>query len=109
MKRLVTTRIVSNKRGASKGKEKESKAATTTGDGWKASKCFEADLQALVDEGLLQNKTIIQWRAATWDTRPYKGADELVLFQCFVERGLALPTFDISIVFFSTTESSSII
>jgi hypothetical protein len=42
-----------NKRGASKGKEKELKAITTIGNGWKPSKCSEADLQALVDEGLL--------------------------------------------------------
>jgi hypothetical protein len=59
VKRLVTTRMAGNKRGASKGKEKESKAAAIAEDGWKPSKCSEADLQVLVDEGLLQNKTII--------------------------------------------------
>jgi hypothetical protein len=41
------------------GKE-ESKAAATAGDRWKPSKCSEANHQALVDEGLLLNKTIIQ-------------------------------------------------
>jgi hypothetical protein len=51
--------MAGNKRGASKGKEKESKAAAIAEDGWKPSKCSEADLQVLVDEGLLQNKTII--------------------------------------------------
>jgi hypothetical protein len=59
VKRLVTTRMASNKRGALMGKE-ESKAAATAGDRWKPSKCSEANHQALVDEGLLLNKTIIQ-------------------------------------------------
>jgi hypothetical protein len=94
VKHLVTTRMAGNKRGASKGKEKEFKAVTTARDGWKPSRCSEADLQALVDEGLLRNKTSIQWRAATRDRRPYEGADELVLFQYFVKRELALPTSD---------------
>jgi hypothetical protein len=86
--------MAGSKRGASKGKGNESKAAITAGDGWKPSKCSEADIEALVDEGLLQSKAIIQWHAATGDRRPYEGTDELVLFQYFVERGLALPTYD---------------
>jgi hypothetical protein len=31
-----------------------------------------------------------------WNKRPYEGLDEIVLFQYFVERGLALPTSDFS-------------
>jgi hypothetical protein len=69
-------------------------SAKAQGDGWSASKCSKADLKALVDEGLLQPKEIIQWCAATGDKRPYEGAEEIVLFQYFVERGLALPTSD---------------
>jgi hypothetical protein len=72
--------------------EKECKAATTVGDGWKPSKCSKADLKALFDEGLLQNKEVIQWCPATREKRPYEGVDEIVLFQYFIERGLALPT-----------------
>jgi hypothetical protein len=87
-------RMASNERDASKGKEKECKAATTAGDGWKPSKSSEADLHALLDEGLLQSKEVIQWHPATRDKRPYEGVDEIVLFQYFVERGLALPTSD---------------
>jgi hypothetical protein len=59
MKHLMTTKMVGNKQGASKGKEKECKAATTAGDGWKPNKCSKADLQALIDEGLLQSKEVI--------------------------------------------------
>jgi hypothetical protein len=55
------------------------------GDGWKPSKCSEADLQALVDEGLLQRKEVIQWRPTTREKRSYEGVDEIVLFQYFVE------------------------
>jgi hypothetical protein len=44
-----------------KAKGKNSKATTTTGDRWRVSKCFEADLKALVEENLLQPKEIIQW------------------------------------------------
>jgi hypothetical protein len=58
------------------------------------NKCFEAHLKALVDEGLLPSQEIIQWRAATMYKRPYEEADEIVLFQYFVERGLALPISD---------------
>jgi hypothetical protein len=43
-KHLVTIRMAGNKRGASKGKEKELKAVTIVGDGWRPSKCSEADL-----------------------------------------------------------------
>jgi hypothetical protein len=90
----MSTRVADSKRGASKGKEKELKVVTTTGDGWRPSKCSETDLQALVDEGLLQSKEVIKWRPATGDKRPYEEVDEVVLFQYFVERGLALPTSD---------------
>jgi hypothetical protein len=102
--------MAGKKLGASKGKEKESNVTVTAGHGWKQSKCSEANLQALVDEGLLQSKTIIQWHSAIGDKRSYERADEFVLFQYFVEQGLALPTSDFFfMVFFSTTKSNSII
>jgi hypothetical protein len=58
------------------------------------SKCSEADLKALVDEGLLQPKEIIQCASATSDKRPYEGAEEIILFQYFVEHVLTLLTSD---------------
>jgi hypothetical protein len=43
------------KKGTSKGKWKGTKPATTTTDGWRKSKRSNANLKALVDEGLLQS------------------------------------------------------
>jgi hypothetical protein len=92
--------MAGKKLGASKGKEKESNVTVTAGHGWKQSKCSEANLQALVDD----------WHSAIGDKRSYERADEFVLFQYFVEQGLALPTSDFFfMVFFSTTKSNSII
>jgi hypothetical protein len=69
VKKLVTLRLV-GKKGIGKGKGKESKPVTTTRDGWRKSKCSNANPRALVDEGLLQSQEIIQWCAATRDKRP---------------------------------------
>jgi hypothetical protein len=71
---------MAGKKGSVKAKGKDSKAIATVGDGWRASKCSEADLTTLIDESLLQPKGIIQWRAATGDKRPYEGVEEIVLF-----------------------------
>jgi hypothetical protein len=71
---------MASKKGSTNAKGKDSKAAATAGDRWRASKCPKADLKELVDEGLLQPKEIIQWRTATCDKRPYEGAKEIVLF-----------------------------
>jgi hypothetical protein len=85
----MTRRMVS-KKGATKLKRKGSKPTVTAGNGWRTSKCSEADLKMLIDECLLQPKEIIQWRPATGDKRPYEKAKEIILFQYFLERGLAL-------------------
>ncbi|RLN19056.1 hypothetical protein C2845_PM02G18060 [Panicum miliaceum] len=55
VKQLMTSRMT-GKKGATKGKGKESKTAATARDDWRTSKCFEADLQTMVDECLLQPK-----------------------------------------------------
>jgi hypothetical protein len=62
---------MAGKKGSAKAKGKDSKAATTADDGWRASKCFETHLKALVDEGLLRPKKIIRWRATIGDKKPY--------------------------------------
>jgi hypothetical protein len=80
------------KKSATKMKGKDSQPAATAGDGWKTSKCFEADLKRLVNECIIQPKEIILWRPATGDKRSYEIAEERVLFQYFVEHGLALLT-----------------
>jgi hypothetical protein len=58
VKKLVTSRMV-GKKGASKGKGKETKPAAATGDGWRKSKCSNTNLKALVDEGLLRSQEIV--------------------------------------------------
>jgi hypothetical protein len=93
VKWLVTTRIVS-KKGIAKLKGKDSKPIITAGDGWRTSKSFEANLKILVDECLLQPKEIVQWCPSTGDKRPYERAEEIIMFQYFVECGLALPASD---------------
>jgi hypothetical protein len=83
---------MAGKKSTIKTKGKDSQPAATAGDGWKIGKCSEANLKRLVDECFLQPKKIIQWRPATSDKRPYEKAEEIVSFQYFIERGLALLT-----------------
>jgi hypothetical protein len=85
---------MAGKKGAIKGKGKESESALSSCESWKKGKCTEADLQSLVDECLLQSKETVQWRPATGNVRPYEGVKEIIIFQHFVERGLAIPTCD---------------
>jgi hypothetical protein len=61
------------KKGSTKAKGKDFKAIAIAGDIWTTSNCSEAELKALVDEGLLQAKKLIRWHAATSDKRPYEG------------------------------------
>ena len=52
----------------------------------------ESTLLQLVEEGLLQSREVVQWRESGSDVAPFKNVDELILFQQFAKRGLALPT-----------------
>ena len=47
-----------------------------------------------MEEGLLQPQEVVQSRFPISGLIPFKNVDELVLFQHFIERGLALPTSD---------------
>jgi hypothetical protein len=87
----MATRMT-GKKGTAKAKGKEAEPATTASDVWRPSKCSEADLKRLVDDGLLQPKETIQWRPATGDKRLLDEAEEIVVFQHCVKRVLALPT-----------------
>jgi hypothetical protein len=82
----MTTRMA-GKKDTTKTKWKDSQPIATTCDGWRTSKCSEADLKKLIDECFLQPKEVIQWYLATSDKRPYERAEEIVLFQYFVEHG----------------------
>ena len=60
-------------------------------EGWVASKCSESDLETLVSSGLLLEKSVIQWRLALDEDRPYENTGEIVAFAPYLERGLGFP------------------
>jgi len=78
------------KKQALKGKAQES--SPSAGE-WNKSKCTESTLLQLV-EGLLRPREVVQWRFHDSDSMSFENVDELILFQHFVERGLALRTTD---------------
>ena len=53
-------------------KGKGAVAEPTREEGWIASKCSESDLETLVFAGLLLEKSVIQWRPALGEGRPYE-------------------------------------
>jgi hypothetical protein len=62
---------------------------------WRKSILTEASIETLEKRKLLQEKSVIQWRAATGNEFPSEIYDsETVVFFLFVERGLALPPSD---------------
>jgi hypothetical protein len=63
-------------------------------DGWRRFKCSERDLLWLVAEGILQEKSMVEWRPANKDDSPFELTGETVLFTHFAKRGLALPPSD---------------
>ena len=72
-------------------KGKGAAAEPTREEGWIASKCYESDLETLVSAGLLLEKSIVQWRPALGEDRPYENTGEIVAFAPYLERGLRFP------------------
>ena len=66
-------------------------AEPTHEEGWVSSKCSESDLETLVSAGLLPEKSVIQWRPALGEDRPYKNTGEIIAFAPYFEQGLGLP------------------
>ena len=60
-------------------------AEPTHEEGWVASKCFESNLETLVSAGLLSEKSVIQWRPALGEDRPYEHTDEIIAFTSYLE------------------------
>jgi hypothetical protein len=71
------------------GRKKEAQPSTAE---WTHSKCSLHDLNKLVSEGLLQEKSLVNWRPSYRDPFPMENIDEIVTFLHFAERGLALPS-----------------
>jgi hypothetical protein len=62
---------------------------------WKKSKVKIEDLLALLNSGFIREKEVYMWRAASGDPYPMeKAEDEIPMFACFTERGLALLASD---------------
>ena len=60
-------------------------------EGWEPSKCSESKMETLVSAGLLPEKSVIQWRPALGEDRPYENTGEIVAFAPYFEWGLGLP------------------
>jgi len=77
---------------SSKGKGVE--AEPTRDVGWTPSKCSDSDLETLVSDGLLPEKSVIQWRPALDENRPYENTGKIIAFAPYFEWGLGLPCSD---------------
>ena len=69
---------------STKGKDVE--AEPTCDEGWTPSKCSDSDLESLVSAGLLPVKSVIQWRSALGQDRPYENMGEIVAFALYFNR-----------------------
>jgi hypothetical protein len=70
---------------------KKKKSQPPSGE-WTHSRCSNNNLKKLVSEGLLQEKSLVNWRPSFCEPFPMKNVDEIVTFYHFAERGLALPS-----------------
>ena len=91
-----------------KSKVEEESVANMSTD-WYKSKMSEAAVQELDNLGLLQAQGVIQWRAGEGEDYPMEGTLETVVFRDFVERGLALPYRNFSMLFCGFGESNCIV
>ena len=87
VKRSINFRMAPKKSSKGKGVAAE----PTHEEGWVPSKCSESDLETLVSDGLLPEKSIIQWRPALGEDRPYENRGEIVAFAPYFEWGSGLP------------------
>jgi hypothetical protein len=76
VKRSVDFRMAPKKSRKGKGVDAE----PTREEGWVASKCYESDLETLVSANLLPEKSVIQWRPALGEDRPYENTAEIITF-----------------------------
>ena len=88
-KRLVTFWMAPKK-----SKRRMSEKEATMADGWRKGKLSESAISSLVSRHLLQSRALIQWQSTEGHGRPFEKTSEIVLFNAFVERGLAIPACD---------------
>jgi hypothetical protein len=70
---------------------KEFLAMRAAASAWSVPVTKEEQLKELVDEGLLQEKELIDWKVPGEHWVPYLQPSEIVLFVAFVHAGLCLP------------------
>ena len=87
MKRPLNFRMAPKKSSKGKGVTAE----PTREEVWVPGKCSDSDLEILDSNGLLPEKSIIQWRPALDENRSYENTGEIVAFAPYFERGLGLP------------------
>ena len=90
VKRSIDFQMAPKKSSKGKG----AAAEPSRDEEWVASKCSKSNLESLVKQGFLPTKSVIQWRAALGDTRPYENTGEIVGFLPYFERGLGLSCSD---------------
>jgi hypothetical protein len=86
VKRPVDFRIAAKKSSKGKGVAAE----PTRDEGWVPSKCSDSDLETLVSNGLLLEKSIIQWHPSLGEDRPYENMGEIIAFASYFEWRLGL-------------------
>ncbi|RLN11526.1 gypsy-type retrotransposon RIRE2 protein [Panicum miliaceum] len=59
---------------------------------WFLSTMTDADIEALVAQGLLPEKVVSRWWSCTEEAFPSEDRTETVLFQSFYEKGFGLPS-----------------
>ena len=58
---------------------------------WKKCTASEEEIQSLVRQGLLLDKTILQWKSCSGELFPTENNQEIPLFLSFCERGFGMP------------------
>jgi hypothetical protein len=89
-------------------KDRKGKESQPSSREWTHSKCSNNDPMKLVSEGLLQEKSLVNWRPCFREPLPMENVDEIVTFYHFAERGLPPPLALSSEAFFISTGLSSI-
>jgi hypothetical protein len=76
---------------SNKKDEKKKESQPLSGE-WTHSKCSNNDPRKLVSEGLLQEKSLVNWCPSFRKPFPMENIDEIVTYYYFAKRGLALPS-----------------
>ena len=82
------------KRGAAKSKKTSPKKADVVArrdEEWVPSRIGEAELNRLVEAGVLPDRATVGWRLALGESFPTPHTDEAVVFEDYFWRGLGFP------------------